>query len=48
MTLKPLEDRPGQLRDLRALVARAVGAPVEPPQVTLWTRLVRWWRNHGS
>jgi hypothetical protein len=31
------------LRDLRNLVAKALGAPVEPPRVTLWERAVRRW-----
>ena len=42
---RKLEDRPEMLRDLRSLVAKAVGAPEESPPVTLWARLVRWWRN---
>jgi hypothetical protein len=42
---RKLEDRPEMLRDLRSLVAKALGAPEESPPVTLWARLVRWWRN---
>jgi hypothetical protein len=32
------------LRDLRSLVAKALGAPEESPPVTLWQRAVRRWR----
>ena len=39
-----LEDRPEMLRDLRSLVAKALGAPEELPPVTLWEHAVRRWR----
>jgi hypothetical protein len=41
---RKLEDRPELLRDLRSLVAKALGAPEESPPVTLWERAVRRWR----
>jgi hypothetical protein len=42
---RKLEDRPEMLRDLRSLVAKALGAPEESPPVTLWERAVRRWRQ---
>ena len=44
MADRKLEDHPEDLRTLRNLVAKAVGASEEPPQVTLWGRAVRRWR----
>jgi hypothetical protein len=43
--LRRLEDRPGLLRDLRELLAKRVGAPVEPRPVSVWRRVWEWLRG---
>lgn len=44
MADRKLEDHPEDLHTMRDLVAKALGAPVEPRPVTLWERPVRRWR----
>jgi hypothetical protein len=45
---RKLEDRPSQLRDLRELLAKRVGAPLDPSRRSMWARLVEWWKRRGS
>jgi hypothetical protein len=42
---RKLEDRPEQLRDLRELLAKRVGAPREPERASVWARLWKWLRG---
>ncbi len=45
---RKLSDHPEDLHTMRNLVAKALGQPEVEPEVNLWSRLVRWWRNRGK
>lgn len=45
MDMRKLKDHPEDLHDLRNLVAKALGAPVEPPSVTLYARVRSLWQR---
>lgn len=47
MADRKLEDHPEDLRTLRNILARALGAPEESPPATLWQRLVSWWKGQS-